>query len=131
VTIAEFPTTREAASAGQNTGIANIMGSPNLVRGGSHSGNVAAAELAENSLLDILSSDYVPASLLQGAVMLSQTWGDMARAIATVTATPARHVGLTDRGEISVGKRADLLRFGVLDGTPLIKSVWSVGGQVA
>lgn len=131
VTIAEFPTTREAAAAGHTAGIANIMGSPNLVRGGSHSGNVAASDLAEHDLLDILSSDYVPASLLQGAVMLSQSWGDMARAIATVTATPARHVGLTDRGQIAVGKRADLIRFGLLDGTPLIKSVWSIGGQVA
>ena len=131
VAIAEFPTTVEAAAACRAVGIANIMGAPNLVRGGSHSGNVAAQELAQAGLLDILSSDYVPAALLQAAVQLADVWDDMARAIATVTATPARSVGLTDRGEIAVGKRADLIRFGLLEGAPLVQAVWSEGRRVA
>jgi alpha-D-ribose 1-methylphosphonate 5-triphosphate diphosphatase len=131
VTIAEFPTTKEAASACKEKGISNIMGSPNLVRGGSHSGSVAARELAEHDLLDILSSDYVPASLLQGALILFDVWKDMARALATVTATPARETGLSDRGEIALGKRADLLRFGVLDKTPLVQGVWVQGQRVS
>ena len=90
--LAEFPTTRAAAEACHAQDIATIMGAPNLVRGGSHSGNVAAKELAELDLLDILSSDYVPAALLLGAVQLGNLWGDMARGLATVTRTPAVYV---------------------------------------
>ena len=73
----------------------------------------------------------MPAALLQAAVQLADVWDDMARAIATVTATPARSVGLTDRGEIAVGKRADLIRFGLLEGAPLVQAVWSEGRRVA
>ncbi len=130
VRMAEFPTTLEAAEACRATGIAVIMGAPNLIRGGSHSGNVAARELAEAGLLDILSSDYVPAALLMGAVRLGEIWGDMARGLATVTATPAAAVGMTDRGRIAVGLRADLVRFRVVRGTPVIRAVWAKGRQV-
>ncbi|MEO0504452.1 MAG: amidohydrolase family protein, partial [Pseudomonadota bacterium] len=131
VAVAEFPTTREAAQACRDAGIAIIMGAPNLVRGGSHSGNVAALDLAQNDLLDIMSSDYVPAALLLSAVQLGALWGDMARGIATVTTNPAHHVGLTDRGEIAPGKRADLVRFAVRDDMAVAGSVWSLGRQVA
>jgi alpha-D-ribose 1-methylphosphonate 5-triphosphate diphosphatase len=131
VTVAEFPTTQEAAAANRTAGIANMMGAPNLVRGGSHSGNVAAKELAEAGLLDILSSDYVPAALLLGAVMLGDIWGDMARGMATVTSAPARAARLADRGELAVGLWADLLRFRRLEnGTPLVRGVWSKGLRV-
>ncbi|MEM9966852.1 MAG: alpha-D-ribose 1-methylphosphonate 5-triphosphate diphosphatase [Pseudomonadota bacterium] len=131
VTLAEFPTTSDAAAACHDSGIANVLGSPNLVRGRSHSGNVAARKLAEQNLLDVLSSDYVPASLLKGSLVLSEIWHDMARAMATVTKTPAQQVGLTDRGEIALGKRADLVRFGVLEMTPLVHGVWVKGSRVA
>lgn len=131
VTLAEFPTTIEAAEACHASGIATIMGAPNLVRGGSHSGNVAAKDLAERARLDILSSDYVPAALLKGALHLAHIWRDMPAGIATVTSTPARYAGLTDRGVLAVGKRADLTLFGVLDSTPMIESVWSQGQRVA
>ncbi len=67
VAIAEFPTTREAARLSHDAGIRVLMGAPNLVRGGSHTGNVSAQDLAREGLLDILSSDYVPSSLLWGA----------------------------------------------------------------
>ena len=130
VRMAEFPTTFEAAEACRAAGIAVIMGAPNLIRGGSHSGNVAARDLAEAGLLDILSSDYVPAALLMGAVRLGEIWGDMARGLATVTATPAAAVGMTDRGRIAVGLRADLVRFRVVRGTPVIRAVWAQGRQV-
>ena len=130
VRMAEFPTTLEAAEACRAAGIAVIMGAPNLIRGGSHSGNVAARDLAEAGLLDILSSDYVPAALLMGAVRLGEIWGDMARGLATVTATPAAAVGMTDRGRIAVGLRADLVRFRVVRGTPVIRAVWAKGRQV-
>ncbi|MGE4325612.1 MAG: amidohydrolase family protein, partial [Pseudodonghicola sp.] len=112
-------------------GIKVIMGAPNLVRGGSHSGNVAAAELAELGLLDIVSSDYVPAALLLSAVRLGSLWGDLARGIATVTRTPAAAAGLDDRGELVEGKRADLIRFRLRGEVPALQSVWVQGRRVA
>lgn len=131
IRMAEFPTTLEAARACHDREIAVIMGAPNLIRGGSHSGNVAAQDLAEAGHLDILSSDYVPAALLLGAVQLGEMWGDFARGLATVTANPARSVGLTDRGEIAQGRRADLVRFAVYGGVPALRAVWSRGKRVA
>mgnify|MGYP006275019291 FL=1 len=130
VAVAEFPTSQEAARACHDHGVAVIMGGPNLVRGGSHSGNVAARDLAEAGLLDILSSDYVPASLLMGAVMLGEVWGDMARGIATVTAAPADGVQLADRGRLAPGLRGDLIRFRRTEATPALRGVWCRGRQV-
>ncbi|MBB96488.1 MAG: phosphonate metabolism protein PhnM [Rhodobacteraceae bacterium] len=130
VRLAEFPTTVEAAQASREAGIAVIMGAPNVVRGGSHSGNVAAKDLAEAGLLDILSSDYVPFSLLTGAVQLGRLWGDMARGMAAVTGAPARATGLTDRGELAVGRRADLVRFRVDMDHPVPVATWSRGQRV-
>jgi alpha-D-ribose 1-methylphosphonate 5-triphosphate diphosphatase len=131
ITVAEFPTTTEAAKACHTHGIAVIMGAPNLIRGGSHSGNVAAATLADAGLLDILSSDYVPAALLQGAVALGRRWGDMARGIATVTAAPARAAGLADRGRLAPLQRADLLRFRLIGDMPVTRGLWVEGYRVA
>lgn len=124
VKVAEFPTTMEAAEACRASGIEVIMGAPNVVRGGSHSGNVAAHELADAGLLDILSSDYVPAGLLMAAVQLGERWGSMAKGLATVTRTPAFSVGLTDRGVLAEGQRADVIRFAVSGGLPLLSGVW-------
>ncbi|HRO11859.1 alpha-D-ribose 1-methylphosphonate 5-triphosphate diphosphatase [Amaricoccus sp.] len=129
--IAEFPTTFEAAAACRARGIAVMMGAPNLIRGGSHAGNVSAAALAEAGLLDILSSDYAPASLLAGAVRLGTLTGDMAAGIARVTAAPARAAGLPDRGRIAPGLRADLLRFRLAHGHPVPRGVWVGGARVA
>ncbi|MCR9113089.1 MAG: alpha-D-ribose 1-methylphosphonate 5-triphosphate diphosphatase [Rhodobacteraceae bacterium] len=131
VRLAEFPTTLEAARASHDRGIGVIMGAPNLIRGGSHSGNVAAGDLAAAGCLDILSSDYVPSALLLAAVKLGHDWDDMARGIATVTRTPAQAVGLHDRGEIASGKRADLIRFTMRGGAPALRAVWSRGARVA
>jgi alpha-D-ribose 1-methylphosphonate 5-triphosphate diphosphatase len=131
ITIAEFPTTVEAAQACHASNIRTMMGAPNLVRGASHSGNVAAQELAQLDRLDMLSSDYVPASLLMGAVQLGALWGDMARGIATVTATPARAVDLHDRGRLEVGLRADVIQFSLQGGFPVLKGAWHAGLQVA
>jgi alpha-D-ribose 1-methylphosphonate 5-triphosphate diphosphatase len=132
VTFAEFPTTVEAAAACRTAGIAVMMGAPNLIRGGSHSGNVAAAHLAELGLLDILSSDYVPSALLSGALMLGALWQDLPRAVACVTAAPAAAAGLTDRGRIAPGLRADLIRvrrFGAA--TAGLRGTWVQGVRVA
>lgn len=131
VKIAEFPTTIEAAQACHDHDISVVMGAPNLIRGGSHSGNVAAAELAQKGYLDIISSDYVPSALLLAAVRLGETWGNMARGLATVTQAPARAAGLTDRGQISVGLRADLVRFRVGNHVPIVRSVWVQGQRIS
>ena len=111
VSMSEFPTTVEAAQAARQHGMAIIMGGPNMVKGGSHSGNVAAAELAQADLLDIFSSDYVPSSLLLATFMLAELAGwSLPKAVSTVTCNPARAIGLQDRGQVAVGQRADLLR---------------------
>jgi alpha-D-ribose 1-methylphosphonate 5-triphosphate diphosphatase len=110
-----------------------LMGAPNLVRGGSHAGNIAAADLARAGLLDVLSSDYMPASLLMAALLLPQAVAgiDLAAAFRTVTKTPAQAVGLTDRGEIAVGKRADLIRIHVAGDVPAVRATWQRGRRVA
>jgi alpha-D-ribose 1-methylphosphonate 5-triphosphate diphosphatase len=133
VAIAEFPTTREAAQALHAAGVRVLMGAPNLVRGSSHSGNVGTAELARAGLLDVLSSDYMPASLLMAAFRLPQAAPaiDLPRAIATVTRTAAAAVGLGDRGEIARGKRADLVRVHVARDIPVVRAVWCAGRRVA
>ena len=133
VAIAEFPTTAEAAEALHAAGIKVLMGAPNLVRGGSHSGNVATADLAAAGVLDIMSSDYVPSALLLGALRLPDAVSsfDLPAAIRTVARTPAHAVGLTDRGEIAVGKRADLVRVYTSAGTSTARNVWRAGRRVA
>ncbi len=131
ITVAEFPTTLEAAEACRAKAQFIVMGAPNIVRGGSHSGNVAAQELARGGLLDILSSDYVPAALLTAAVSLGNLLEDMAAGIRTVTACPADAVGFDDRGRIAPEKRADLVRFSIHSGLPVIQSVWSQGQRIA
>lgn len=132
VALAEFPTTIESAMACRDNGIAVMMGAPNLIRGGSHSGNLAAMESAENGCLDILSSDYVPGSLLMAAFdMPNRLPGiDLAAAIRTVTRAPALAVGLGDRGEIAPGKRADLVRVTQTAQAPVVRRVWREGQRV-
>ena len=130
VRLAEFPTTPEAASACHDHGIMVMMGAPNLIRGGSHSGNVSAAELARAGHLDILSSDYVPAGLIGGAMILADLWDDLPRAIATVTANPATAAGLADRGRLQPGLRADLMRFRMVADRPVIRETWVRGSRV-
>jgi alpha-D-ribose 1-methylphosphonate 5-triphosphate diphosphatase len=130
--IAEFPTTLEAARAAHDYGLAVLAGAPNLVRGHSHSGNVPAAELAARGWLDVLSSDYVPASVLHGAFLLHLQHGmTLPRAIATVSATPARRVGLEDRGAVTPGRRADLVRVRVHGDVVAVRGVWCRGERVA
>ncbi|TPQ40928.1 phosphonate metabolism protein PhnM [Bradyrhizobium guangdongense] len=133
VAVAEFPTTMEAARGLKDAGIDILMGAPNVVRGGSHSGNIAAVDLAREGLLDILSSDYIPSSLLMAALQLPVVAPaiDLPSAIRTVTKAPAEAVGLSDRGEIAVGKRADLIRVHVAGNVPVVRSVWREGRRVA
>ena len=133
VAVAEFPTTMEAAHGLHRAGIGILMGAPNVVRGGSHSGNIAAVDLAAAGLLDILSSDYVPSSLLMGALQLPRLLPgiDLAAAVRTVTKRPAEAIGLDDRGEIARGKRADLIRVHTARDLPVVRRVWREGARVA
>ena len=130
--IAEFPTTLEAAKASRQAGMSILMGGPNVVRGGSHSGNVSARALAEADLLDILSSDYIPFSMLQSAFALAEQLDGnaLSKAIQLVTKRPAEAAGFSDRGEIAVGKRADLVHLRVEDGIPIVLTVWRQGRRV-
>jgi alpha-D-ribose 1-methylphosphonate 5-triphosphate diphosphatase len=138
MTIAEFPTTLEAAEGCRRLGMSVLMGAPNIVRGGSHSGNIAAASLAEAGLLDILSSDYYPASLLQAAFVLAaqldastqQAGAGLAQAMTTVSRAPAIAAGLNDRGEIRAGLRADLIHARALGTQPVIQQVWRQAKRV-
>jgi alpha-D-ribose 1-methylphosphonate 5-triphosphate diphosphatase len=133
VRVAEFPTTEEAARASKAAGLGVLMGAPNVMRGASHSGNVSARTLASDGLLDILSSDYIPFSLIQSAFFL----GDMVegislpQAVAMVSKNPAEAVGLNDRGMIEQGRRADLVRVRVDDHVPVVRTVWRQGRRVA
>jgi alpha-D-ribose 1-methylphosphonate 5-triphosphate diphosphatase len=131
--LSEFPTTEVAARAARRAGMHVLMGSPNLIRGGSHSGNIAAGDLARAGLLDVFSSDYIPASLLMAAMRLSEPeFGiPLPEAIATVTANPAEAAGLSDRGRIEVGLRADLVRVRPVENRPVVRSTWSAGERVA
>jgi alpha-D-ribose 1-methylphosphonate 5-triphosphate diphosphatase len=130
--IAEFPTTLEAARASRAAGQAILMGAPNVVRGGSHSGNVSALDLARQGLLDVLSSDYVPQSLLHGAFIIAEAeigW-DLPRAVNAIATEPARRVGLHDRGRLAPGLRADLIRVQEDRHVPLVRGVWRSGMRV-
>ena len=136
-TVSEFPTTVAAAQAARARGMATIMGGPNVVRGGSHSGNVSAIELARLGLMDILSSDYVPGSLLSATLRLTETAGlSLPQAVALVTRNPAACIGLRDRGQIAQGLRADLIQVRMVelaDGRRqgVVRAVWRGGVRVA
>lgn len=129
--ISEFPTTLTAAAKAKASAMSVVMGAPNVVRGGSHSGNVSALELAEAELLDALSSDYVPTSLLHAAFHIHQRLGiALPNAIATVSANVADMLGLEDRGRIEEGRRADLVQVRLVDDLPVVRKVWRQGVRV-
>jgi alpha-D-ribose 1-methylphosphonate 5-triphosphate diphosphatase len=129
--IAEFPTTLEAAEAARRHRMDVVAGAPNVVRGGSHSGNISARDLAAAGLLDILSSDYAPVSLLHAVFLLHQAIGiELPAAAGMVSSQPAAALGLDDRGEIAAGKRADLVRVRIVDAMPVARHVWRAGERV-
>lgn len=110
VGIAEFPETMDAAEEARAGGDAIIMGAPNVVRGGSHNGNVSAIEMVMMGLVDALASDYHYPSLRRAAFLLADSGvSDIAGAWGLISSGPARVLGLGDRGELTPGKRADLV----------------------
>jgi alpha-D-ribose 1-methylphosphonate 5-triphosphate diphosphatase len=114
-------------------GMKVLMGAPNVVRGGSHSGNIAASDLAADGLLDVLSSDYFPLSLLHAAFKIADDIEGLAlpEAVRMVSFNPAEAAGLYDRGAILAGRRADLVQVRGNGAVPLVRAVWRQGRRVA
>ncbi len=130
IRISEFPVTMEAAQAAKAHGMEVIAGAPNIVRGGSHSGNVSAADLLDTGAVDAFASDYVPNSLVEAAFQCAQRIG-LPQAVALVTERPARLAGLGDRGALQPGQRADLVRVRLHEGLPVVRQVWRAGERIA
>lgn len=132
-TVSEFPTTLEAAAHARAQGLSVVMGAPNLLRGGSQSGNVSLRALLEADLCDVLSSDYIPRSPLDAAFAIGFDTSlpqNLARAISMVTEAPARLAGLTDRGRIATGLRADLVQVRRTGAHNHVVAVWREGRRV-
>ncbi|MBY6200929.1 alpha-D-ribose 1-methylphosphonate 5-triphosphate diphosphatase [Maritalea mobilis] len=131
--ISEFPTTLAAARRAREAGLAIIAGAPNYLRGGSQSGNVAVADLLAEGLVDALASDYIPRSPLDAAFAIAADPAlplDLPAALALVTHAPAHLTGLSDRGAIAEGLRADLAAVRIENGQPVVQAVWREGRQV-
>lgn len=132
IMISEFPVAMEAAEAAKRLGVQVIAGAPNIVRGGSHSGNVAAADLIRAGAVDVLASDYVPPAMIEAA-WLAVGHGDttLPDAVAMITDRAARMAGFTDRGRIEAGLRADLVQVRPHEGHAIVRKVWRAGERVA
>ncbi|MBV8911680.1 MAG: alpha-D-ribose 1-methylphosphonate 5-triphosphate diphosphatase [Acetobacteraceae bacterium] len=131
IRISEFPVSMVAAKAARKRDMMVIAGAPNIVRGGSHSGNVSAADLVREGAVDALASDYVPASLIEAAfACVGETGISLSESVALVTANPAGVAGLSDRGRIAPGLRADLVRVREHEGVPVVRQVWRTGERV-
>lgn len=133
VAISEFPCTVEAARLARKAGMHIVAGAPNIMRGGSQSGNVAVSALLREGLVDSLASDYVPRSLLDAAFRIARdphVGIGLPQSVAMVTRNPARAAGLMDRGTIAVGQRADLVQVGLHRDQPFVRAIWREGRRV-
>lgn len=131
IRISEFPVVMEAARAARRLGVEVIAGAPNIVRGGSHSGNLAAADLVREGACDALASDYVPAALVEAAWRcVAETGIGLPEAVAMITDRPARMARLADRGRIEAGLRADLVQLRPHGDLPVVRRVWRAGERV-
>jgi alpha-D-ribose 1-methylphosphonate 5-triphosphate diphosphatase len=131
IPISEFPVTMAAATAAKAAGMQVIAGAPNIVRGGSHSGNVSVADLLAEAAVDAFASDYVPSSLIDAAFQCARSGMTLPDALALITDRPARLAGLHDRGRIAAGLRADLVRVRLHEALPVVRQVWRAGERVA
>ncbi len=131
IRISEFPVTMEAATAAKQAGMQVIAGAPNIVRGGSHSGNINAVDLLRAGAVDAFASDYVPSSLVEAAFQCARDEGiSLPAAVAMISDHPARISGLPDRGRLQLGFRADLIRVRMHDTLPIVRQVWRAGERV-
>ncbi|MBT8152554.1 alpha-D-ribose 1-methylphosphonate 5-triphosphate diphosphatase [Epibacterium ulvae] len=127
--VSEFPMVLEAAEAARAAGDLIVFGAPNAARGGSHIGSLAAGDMVEAGLCDALASDYFyPAMLAAVARLDAEQRADRLAIWSLVSSGPARAMGLTDRGEIAVGKRGDLVLVDWPEGhAPAIQGTWVAG----
>lgn len=131
IAIAEFPVTQSAAATARACGMTTIAGAPNIVRGGSHSGNVSALDLLREGLVDALASDYFPASMMEAAfACVAHGACNLPEAIRLITTNPAAMVGLADRGRLAHGLRADLVQVRLHETLPVVRAVWREGTRV-
>ena len=131
IRISEFPVSMEAATAARKAGMQVIAGAPNIVRGGSHSGNVNAVDLLRAGAVDAFASDYVPPSLVEAAFQCSREENiSLSSAVAMISDHPARMSGLPDRGRLEIGLRADVVRVRIHDTLPIVRQVWRTGERV-
>jgi alpha-D-ribose 1-methylphosphonate 5-triphosphate diphosphatase len=126
--VAEFPLTLETARRARELGMETVMGAPNVILGGSHSGNVAAEETVRAGVCSGLASDYLPATLLAAAFHLAERGAiDLPGAIRLVTDGPATLAGLADRGRLAAGRRADLVLVAPDGRWPRVRATWRGG----
>jgi alpha-D-ribose 1-methylphosphonate 5-triphosphate diphosphatase len=131
VRLSEFPINLETAKAAKAAGMSTIFGAPNVLRGQSQSGSIKAIEAVHHQVASCLCSDYAPGTLLTAVFRLLEISKlSLPGAIALVTANPAQALELRDRGEIAVGKRADLLAVQLVNGLPQVTTTWVAGKAV-
>jgi alpha-D-ribose 1-methylphosphonate 5-triphosphate diphosphatase len=131
IRISEFPVTMGAALAAKRAGMQVIAGAPNIVRGGSHSGNVAAMDLVRAEAVDAFASDYVPLSMVEAAFRcVRDAELILSAAIAMIADRPTRMAGLSDRGRLEAGLRADMVRVRLHGTLPIVRQVWRAGERV-
>lgn len=124
VQISEFPLDLEVAKYAVSKGIATGMGAPNIVRGGSQSGNISAIELVKEGVCKYLCSDYHPTSMLQAVYRMEKDANlEIAKGFSMISSTPAAYANLEDRGELKAGKRADII---VIEDDNIPKVVWTI-----
>lgn len=126
---AEFPMVMAAAQAARDAGDSVVFGAPNAARGGSHIGSLAAGDMVEAGLCDALASDYHYPALLAAVDRMDQDRrADRGALWSLVSAGPAQAMGLSDRGTIAVGQRADLVLLDWPNGhAPAVLGTWSAG----
>ncbi|MGB3750117.1 MAG: alpha-D-ribose 1-methylphosphonate 5-triphosphate diphosphatase [Arcobacteraceae bacterium] len=124
VQISEFPLDLEVAKYAVSKGIATGMGAPNIVRGGSQSGNISAIDLVKEGVCKYLCSDYHPTSMLQSVYRMKKDANlEIAKGFSMITSTPAKYANLEDRGMIKAGKKADII---VIEDDNIPKVVWTI-----
>lgn len=129
--ISEFPINLETAKIAHKEGFATLFGAPNIVRGGSQSGNMKAVDAIKEGVASCLCSDYSPSTMMAAIFRLvEEEIISLPNAVRLITANPAAALGLHDRGTLSIGKRADLVVLSSKSGPRHISEVWVEGKKV-
>src|SRR6204780_19331 len=131
IRISEFPVTMAAAEAAKAAGMDVIAGAPNVVRGGSHSGNGGAADLLRSGWGDVFASDSAPPPMIEAAFRcVRDGLAELPAAVGMITWRAAELAGLPDRGRLVEGQRADLVRVRLHEDLPVVRQVWRGGERV-